>query len=42
MTGALAFQHLGFVATVPVALLLVVMAGLPLLDDIAAALQKPR
>ncbi|MBT9455439.1 MAG: DUF1275 domain-containing protein [Burkholderiaceae bacterium] len=35
IVGALAFKHFGFSATVPVALLLIVMAALPLMDDIS-------
>ncbi|RZS58175.1 YoaK family protein [Sphaerotilus mobilis] len=37
LTGALAFKHFGFVATVPLALVLVVLAALPVLDDLRAA-----
>jgi len=39
IVGALAFKHFGFSATVPVALLLIGMAALPLMDDIAEHLQ---
>jgi uncharacterized membrane protein YoaK (UPF0700 family) len=35
--GALAFQALGFYATVPIALLLAGMAAVPILDDLQAA-----
>jgi uncharacterized membrane protein YoaK (UPF0700 family) len=34
VSGALGFRHLGFVSAVPLALLLFVLAGLPLLDDV--------
>lgn len=34
VVGALAFKHLGFVATLPLALMLVVLAALPVLDDL--------
>lgn len=37
LSGALAFKHFGFVATVPLALALVVLAALPVLDDLRAA-----
>ena len=37
LAGALAFKHFGFVATVPLALALVVLAALPVLDDLRAA-----
>lgn len=36
LTGALAFQHIGFSATVPLALLLMVLAVVPLWDDLGA------
>jgi hypothetical protein len=32
--GALGFRHLGFVSAVPLAILLVLLAGLPVLDDV--------
>jgi uncharacterized membrane protein YoaK (UPF0700 family) len=34
--GALGFKHLGYVSTVPLALLLVALAGVPALDDLSA------
>jgi len=34
VTGALGFRHLGFVSAVPLAVLLFVLAGLPVLDDV--------
>jgi uncharacterized membrane protein YoaK (UPF0700 family) len=37
LSGALAFKHFGFVATVPLALALVVLAALPVLDDLRDA-----
>jgi uncharacterized membrane protein YoaK (UPF0700 family) len=40
VAGALAFQTFGFIATVPLALLLIVLASLPVLDDIAAHLRR--
>ena len=36
LTGALAFQRIGFSATVPLALLLMVLAAVPLWDDLGA------
>jgi uncharacterized membrane protein YoaK (UPF0700 family) len=38
LVGALAFKHFGFLATVPIALLLIGLAALPLFDDIAERL----
>ena len=32
--GALGFNHLGYIATVPLALLLVLLASVPALDDL--------
>ncbi|MEY2654784.1 MAG: hypothetical protein RLZZ524_1812 [Pseudomonadota bacterium] len=37
LSGALAFKHFGFVATVPLELVLVVLAALPVLDDLRDA-----
>jgi uncharacterized membrane protein YoaK (UPF0700 family) len=34
LLGALAFQHIGFAATVPIAVLLMVIAVIPVLDDL--------
>ncbi|MDT8999292.1 YoaK family protein [Paucibacter sp. APW11] len=39
ITGALAFKHFGFSATVPVALALIVMAARPVMDDISEHLR---
>ncbi|ANN69420.1 YoaK family protein [Bordetella bronchialis] len=36
VTGALGFKHMGFVATVPLATLLIVLAIVPVFDDLAA------
>ncbi len=38
--GALAFNHVGYIATVPLALLLVLLAGVPVLDDVRQQLRK--
>ncbi|AKC71119.1 YoaK family protein [Pandoraea oxalativorans] len=35
MTGALGFKHLGFVSTIPLAVVLIMLAIVPLLDDIS-------
>jgi uncharacterized membrane protein YoaK (UPF0700 family) len=40
IAGALAFRHLGFVATVPVAALLMLMAAPPLLRDFSAFMHR--
>lgn len=37
LAGAMGFKHTGFVVTVPLAALLVALAAVPLLDDLAAA-----
>jgi hypothetical protein len=37
LVGALAFKHFGFSATLPIALLLVLMASPPLLHDLRRA-----
>jgi uncharacterized membrane protein YoaK (UPF0700 family) len=45
LVGALSFQRIGYVATVPLALLLIALAGVPALDDLAiflARLRRPR
>jgi uncharacterized membrane protein YoaK (UPF0700 family) len=39
--GALAFQRIGYAATIPLALLLVLMAGVPTADDIKDYLARP-
>lgn len=36
VTGALGFQHLGYFATVPLALVLVALASVPVMDDLLA------
>jgi uncharacterized membrane protein YoaK (UPF0700 family) len=41
LAGALAFQHAGYVATVPLATVLVALAAVPTLDDVVAALRGP-
>ena len=40
VAGALGFKHLGYVSTVPLALLLVVLAVVPAVDDAAAGLRR--
>ena len=37
LAGALAFQWLGYYATLPIALLLAGLAAVPILDDLQAA-----
>lgn len=41
VAGALAFQHAGYVATVPLAAVLVLLAAVPMLDDVVATLRGP-
>jgi uncharacterized membrane protein YoaK (UPF0700 family) len=41
LVGALGFKHAGFVVTVPLAALLVVLAIVPVLDDLAALHRRP-
>jgi len=38
--GALAFNHVGYIATVPLALLLVLLAGVPVFDDLRQHLRR--
>ena len=40
LAGALGFKHVGYVSTVPLALLLVTLAGVPALDDALAWLRQ--
>jgi uncharacterized membrane protein YoaK (UPF0700 family) len=40
MTGALGFKHLGYISTVPLAMLLVVLAVVPAVDDATATLRR--
>jgi uncharacterized membrane protein YoaK (UPF0700 family) len=40
VAGALGFAHLGYISTVPLALLLVVLAAVPVLDDATAAVRR--
>lgn len=40
LTGALGFKHLGYVSTVPIALLLVALASAPALEDLGALLRR--
>jgi hypothetical protein len=40
VAGALAFRHAGYVATVPLAAVLVALAAVPTLDDVVAALRR--
>ena len=42
VTGALGFKHLGYVSTVPLALLLVALAVVPAIDDAKATLKRWR
>lgn len=39
--GALGFRHFGFVATVPLALVLIALASVPVLDDVMSRLRRP-
>jgi uncharacterized membrane protein YoaK (UPF0700 family) len=39
LSGALAFQHVGYIATVPLAAILVMLAAVPTLDDVLAAMR---
>lgn len=39
--GALGFQHLGYSATLPLAMVLIVLAIVPAYDDVAARLRRP-
>ncbi|OZI20328.1 hypothetical protein CAL26_22625 [Bordetella genomosp. 9] len=41
VAGALGFKHLGFIATVPLAALLVLLAIVPVFDDLAALGRRP-
>lgn len=38
--GALGFKHLGYVATVPLALVLILLASVPTIDDFSHWLRK--
>jgi hypothetical protein len=38
--GALSFNHVGYVATVPLALLLVALAAVPVIDDLRQHLRR--
>ena len=40
VAGAVGFKHIGFASTLPLALALVLLAGIPAADDLAAALRK--
>jgi len=40
VTGALGFRHLGYASTVPLALVLVALAGVPAFDDLSALLRR--
>jgi len=40
VAGALAFRHAGYLATVPLAAMLVLLAAVPTLDDVVAALRR--
>lgn len=39
LSGALGFKHLGFIATVPLATILLALAAVPLMDDLAGRLR---
>ncbi|MDP9044636.1 MAG: DUF1275 domain-containing protein [Pseudomonadota bacterium] len=41
VAGALGFKHLGYVSTVPLTILLVVLAIVPAFDDLAGMLRRP-
>jgi len=36
LTGAMGFRHLGFVSTVPLAIVLLALAVVPIVDDMRA------
>jgi hypothetical protein len=38
--GALGFKHLGYVATVPLALILILLASVPAIDDMSNWLRR--
>jgi uncharacterized membrane protein YoaK (UPF0700 family) len=38
--GAIGFKHIGYISTVPLALMLVVMSGVPAIDDLAMLLRQ--
>jgi uncharacterized membrane protein YoaK (UPF0700 family) len=40
IVGALGFNHVGYISTLPLALVLVVLAAMPLLDDLVALARK--
>ena len=40
VVGALGFRHLGYAATLPLALLLVVLAGVPAIDDLRVRMRR--
>lgn len=42
VAGALGFKHMGYVATIPLALLLVALAGVPAVDDLLAITRARR
>lgn len=42
VSGALGFKQIGYLATVPLALVLVVLAGVPAIDDLSRLLRPPR
>ncbi|WP_409518755.1 hypothetical protein [Paraburkholderia sp. LEh10] len=42
LAGAIAFKQLGFVATVPLAALLLVLAAVPVTDDLRGYLRRVR
>lgn len=41
VTGAAGFRHLGYIATVPLALFLLALASVPVLDDVRALWRRP-
>jgi hypothetical protein len=40
VSGALGFKHVGYSVTIPLALVLVLLAGVPALDDLRGYLAK--
>lgn len=40
VAGALGFKHLGYISTVPLAILLIVLAGVPAIDDAATLVRR--
>jgi hypothetical protein len=41
VTGAMGFKHIGYAATIPLAGLLMVLAIVPLIDDLRGRIYRP-